>query len=258
MEALTVCRACSGESSFVMGGVLISHAIKYYECSRCGYVQTEDPFWLEEAYSSAINDSDTGIIARNKANTYLVLGTLFALGCLRGQVADFAGGYGLLVRMLRDAGVNALWSDRYCDNLFAKGFEYVGGPVDLVTSFEAFEHFVNPAEELDKMLSFGGSILLSTEIIPSPTPAQDDWWYYGKEHGQHIGFFRVDTLTDLARRKGKFFLTDGRSYHLITDRKISAFRWKMACLAARFLSRVFTYKLKSKIWSDHEFMAKRR
>lgn len=39
--------------------------IQYFRCSQCGFVQTEEPFWLEEAYSSAIGDSDVGLAARN-------------------------------------------------------------------------------------------------------------------------------------------------------------------------------------------------
>jgi Nif-specific regulatory protein len=46
-----------------------------------------------------------------------------SLGSLFGTVVDCAGGYGILVRLLRDYGVNALWSDPYCENVLAKGFE---------------------------------------------------------------------------------------------------------------------------------------
>jgi hypothetical protein len=247
-----VCRVCGSNASFVRMGDLLDIAVGYYECGGCKYVQTESPYWLEKAYSNPINDSDTGIVSRNQTNARMVLGTMATLGKLSGAVADCAGGYGILVRMLRDLGVEASWSDRYCQNLFAKGFEHVGQKVDLVTSFEAFEHFVSPADELDRMLSFSPNVLLSTELIPSPSPAQDDWWYYGKEHGQHIGFFRVETLAELARSRGKYLLTDGRSYHLFTDRKINLSTWEIARAIARFAPRVFTGRLRSKTWPDHE------
>ena len=41
-----------------------------------GYVQTEDPTWLDEAYASPINPSDTGIMDRNLSNVELVLASL--------------------------------------------------------------------------------------------------------------------------------------------------------------------------------------
>ncbi len=40
-------------------------------------MQTEDPYWHERAYSEAINDSDTGIMTRNLANSKIVLAKLF-------------------------------------------------------------------------------------------------------------------------------------------------------------------------------------
>lgn len=152
-------------------------------------MQTEYPYWLVQAYSELINKSDTGIIARNLSNRNIVLATLLSFGHLDRRVIDCAGGYGILVRLLRDLGIEALWSDRYCQNLVARGFEYTTGDGSLVTAFEAFEHFVNPVEEFVRLFDVAPAILFSTEIIPLPTHHQKDWWYYEREHGQHIVFF---------------------------------------------------------------------
>ena len=38
------------------------------KCPKCGYVQTETPYWLEQAYVHAINRSDTGLLRRNARN----------------------------------------------------------------------------------------------------------------------------------------------------------------------------------------------
>jgi hypothetical protein len=51
---------------------------------------------------------------------------------------DCAGGYGILTRLLRDIGVDALWSDPFCQNLMALGFEHSNEPAELVTAFEEF------------------------------------------------------------------------------------------------------------------------
>lgn len=255
MLMVAPCRVCANSATHLMNGELIKTPVQYFECSACGYVQTEEPAWLERAYSDAINLSDTGIMVRNEANVKIVLATLFVLNALKGTVVDCAGGYGILVRKLRDIGVDAYWSDRYCENLLAKGFEHTNEKADLVTSFESFEHFVNPAEELDNMLKIAPNILLSTEIIAQPAPAQNDWWYYGKEHGQHIGFFRVQTLQALAASKGKHLLTDGHSYHLISDKEISLTTWRLARLVSRKFPGVIGRALVSKTFSDHEKMA---
>ena len=249
------CRVCNNITDRKFTGCLLNIQVDYFECPSCGYVQTESPHWLDRAYAEVINDSDTGIMVRNLANSKIVLATMFMLGKLDGSVVDCAGGYGILVRLLRDFGINAMWSDRYCKNLVARGFEHAYETADLVTSFEAFEHFVNPAEELDRMLEIAPNILFSTEIIADATPKQEDWWYYGKEHGQHIGFFRVRTLQKLAHERGKFLVSNGVSYHLITDSPVNRSTWKMMIRAGKLMPFLLRRKLVSKTWSDHTRMA---
>ena len=44
---------------------IIKYQIDYFFCKNCGFLQTEKPYWLEEAYKDSINDSDTGYLQRN-------------------------------------------------------------------------------------------------------------------------------------------------------------------------------------------------
>ena len=252
-EQLTTCRVCGNtEAIFQQKGVLLSDiVVRYFECPSCGYIQTESPHWLDRAYATAINDSDTGIMSRNLANARIVLATMMKLKILEGKIVDCAGGYGILVRLLRDYGIDALWSDPYCTNLLARGFEHTNESADLVTSFEALEHFVYPVDEIDKMLAIAPNVLFSTEIIPEPAPMQDSWWYYGKEHGQHIGFFRIRTLEKIAKDRGKYLLSDGRSYHLITEQKISPRFWRILVRLNKIAPLLLQRSLVSKTWSDH-------
>lgn len=250
------CRVCNAATKVIFTGTLLKNNVEYLECQICGYVQTTTPHWLDSAYAEPINDSDTGILRRNQDNARIVLGVMFMLGNLNGTVVDCAGGYGILVRLLRDYGINALWSDPHCENLLARGFEHATEKATLVTSFEAFEHFLNPADELDRMLEMAPNVLFSTEIIPDPAPKQDDWWYYGKEHGQHVGFFRIRTLEKLARERGKFLLTNGTSYHLVTERPISNICWHLMLRGNRALPILLKHRLTSKTLLDHSFMTK--
>ncbi|MCC5641334.1 hypothetical protein LC593_37180, partial [Nostoc sp. CHAB 5844] len=58
----SICRVCQSQHEKpAFTGVLLSREISYYDCEHCGYVQTQEPDWLEQAYSSAINFCDTGI-----------------------------------------------------------------------------------------------------------------------------------------------------------------------------------------------------
>lgn len=256
--AQCTCRACGATACYSFNGQLLGQLdVRYFECSACAYIQTEEPYWLDRAYSRAITTSDTGIMVRNQNNARLVLATLHLLGELNGIVVDHAGGYGILVRMLRDLGLNALWADKYSENLLASGFEYRGGSAQLVTAFEAFEHFVQPREELAALLTVAPNVLISTEIAPSPTPLQKDWWYYGPEHGQHIGFFRVETLRQMAASNGKNLVTDGRFYHLFTDQSLSLWRWRLTRKIISKMPGLLAGRLKSKVWSDHQYISDR-
>lgn len=258
LELQDACRVCGAPSIFLFSGVLLGTSANYFECKSCGYVQTENPFWLDKAYTVAINDSDTGIVKRNQINTRLVVMTLLVMRRLRGRVVDFAGGYGLLVRMLRDLGIDALWRDQYCKNLVARGFEHRSEQADLVTAFEAFEHFVDPRKELAKMLDVAPTILISTQLIPTPAPSLSEWWYYGQEHGQHIGFFRRETLTYLAREFRCQLITDGKSVHLITRKKIKEGVWKLVMMGNHGVPLLARLTLRSRTWSDHLAMKNQR
>lgn len=250
------CRVCGAPTTYLWHAPLLKRQISYHECGACGYIQTEMPFWLEEAYSSAINDSDTGILARNQGCMERVLITLWMLGGKKQRVKDVAGGYGVLVRMLRDAGVDARWSDKYAQNLLARGFEDDGQHAALATSFESFEHFVQPMDELKALLASADSVLISTELAPEPTPAAQDWWYYGLDHGQHIGFYRRRTLEWMAAQHGMRLLSDGSSFHLFTRANVNEWLWNQLIKRRKRFLKMARKGLKSKTWSDYEMLAR--
>ena len=71
------CRCCNENITLkLFSAELLKKNIDYFECNKCGYVFTEDPTWLNEAYKNPINNSDTGIMLRNLSNTSLVMATL--------------------------------------------------------------------------------------------------------------------------------------------------------------------------------------
>ena len=254
------CRLCSSAiSSTFANAKILGHTVKYYECDICGYVQTEEPTWLDEAYASPINPSDTGIMARNLSNVGLVLASLALMKERRGEVVDYAGGYGFLVRLLRDKGIDAFWTDPYSKNLVARGFEYKrGGQPVLVTAFEAFEHFVSPVEEMEKLLAIAPNILLTTNVIATPAPKPNDWWYYGLDHGQHIGFYRVQTLQYLADKFGLNLLTDGKGTHFFSSKTYSTAAWFILRKIAQRAPALLSTGLRSKLWSDNQLISKER
>lgn len=249
------CRLCGAASHHAFSGPVLGHPVDYFDCAECGYLQTETPHWLERAYSVAINDVDTGIMVRNIVNARRVMMTLWAYGRLEGRVVDHAGGYGILVRLLRDRGVNAFWRDKYCDNLLARGFEAGADPVDLLTAFEVFEHLEHPLEELKALLDQAPIVLISTDLLGAVPDPQ--WWYLGPEHGQHIGFFRERTLAWMARAVGCHYASNGQHIHVFSRQPVPG-SWRALQRAQRLAGLLVGRRLHSLTMQDFDTLRHRR
>ena len=76
----TICRVCKSTVLKIFSShVLQKYSVEYFQCSRCEYIQTENPYWLEEVYNSPINVSDTGMILRNLWFRNVAATTIFFL-----------------------------------------------------------------------------------------------------------------------------------------------------------------------------------
>ncbi len=219
------CIICTSTSPFFAQGVMLGkYSVSYFRCENCGFVQTEAPYWFNEAYSDAINRSDVGLVSRNIMFSKITKALIVAFFNPNSRFIDYGGGYGLFVRMMSDYGFDFYWFDEYCSNLFAQGLEHHPAEkiqYELLTAFEVFEHLKDPVNEISKMLLYSRNILFTTELLPSNPPLPHEWRYYGLEHGQHISFFTERSLSAVARTFGLNFYTNGRSLHLLTDRTIS-------------------------------------
>jgi len=213
-------------------------------------MQTEEPYWLDEAYKESINASDTGYMQRN-LNLSKKLTILLSLVFNKNDsFLDYAGGYGVFARLMRDIGFNYYWDDKYTINLFARGFEYSKEGIDAITTFESFEHFINPLEEIEKMLQISKTVIFSTELLSSNVPETKDWWYYGLDHGQHISFYNENTFQFIANKYGLNYYNLG-SLQLLTNKNIPQYV-KLVLKFSKFrLHEILQKQLKSKTWSDH-------
>ena len=254
------CKICNTDTELKFSHrVLRKYEVKYYYCRECSFLFTEEPYWLEESYKSPINVIDTGILSRNLYFGKVVSSIIFYLFNKDGRFLDYAGGYGIFTRLMRDYGYDFYWSDKYSDNLMARGFEFdVSSPqknFEAITVFEVFEHLIDPLNEIEKMLSHSDSILFSTTLLPITVPEPNDWWYYGFNHGQHISFYSRKSLEIIARKFDLNFYSCGE-IHLFTKKKINQFVFTAIVKLSKYgiaeiVNRLF---MKSKTWGDHQFL----
>jgi hypothetical protein len=254
------CRICSSESKEIFSAkILNKHLVKYYHCPECDFLQTEDPFWLDEAYKSAIAITDTGIIKRNQLFAKRSSAVISSFYNSNKKFLDFASGYGIFVRIMRDFGFDFYWYDPFAENLFAKGFEYnKQDNILLITAFECFEHFANPLEEIEKMLQISTNIIFSTRVFQGVPPKPNDWWYYSLDSGQHISFYSTKTLKHLADKFSLHLNSDNKAFHMLSKEKHNNlwfnFIMKLSDLG---LTKLFQFGLKSKTEADNEFLSKK-
>ncbi len=245
------CKVCKQSTKEIFTGrVLGKYTIRYFYCDYCGFLQTEEPYWLEEAYSEPINISDTGYLQRNIYLSKIVTILLSLFFNKDAKFLDYGGGYGVFVRLMRDIGFDFYWYDKYTPNIFAKGFEHKdSNKYEAITAFECFEHFVNPIDEIEFLLKMSRNIILTTELLPNPVPNPQDWWYYGLNHGQHISFYSKKTFYFIARKYNLHY-ANLRNLHLLTEKKISNFKLKVLKLAKVGFHKVLQLRLKSRTWDD--------
>lgn len=236
------CNICDAQSVFYAEATILQkYRVQYFCCPNCGFVQTEEPFWLDEAYAEAITRTDIGIVQRNLMSAKFAKAFILTFFDANARFVDYGGGYGLLVRLMRDNGFDFYRWDKYCPNLFAQSFDASSNQVfELLTAIEVFEHFVHPLENIQQMFSLSHNILFTTLPISSPPPSIEKWWYYGLEHGQHIAFYTRKSLEIIAKQMGMHLNSHGY-WHLFSKHKIPSFCFRlisnywMAIVAARLL-----------------------
>ncbi|MBI2419878.1 MAG: class I SAM-dependent methyltransferase [Ignavibacteriales bacterium] len=252
------CKICSNNAKLYFNELVLNkYKVDYFRCGHCGFIFTEEPYWLDEAYKLPINISDTGLLFRNM---YLAKMTacLFYLSFNKdGKYLDYAGGYGVYTRLMRDIGFDFYWNDPFCKNLFATGFaaaEPLQKIYQAVTTFESFEHFVSPKEELEKLLAVSDTVVFSTNLHNFLQPVEKEWWYFSFGHGQHISLYTKESLSVLAEQYNKRFYTFG-DLHIFTGKEIPALKMYLIKRTGKhILYEYVRHKMQGKTMEDHYYM----
>ncbi|MFK8112966.1 MAG: methyltransferase domain-containing protein [Rubripirellula sp.] len=229
------CRVCNANTeSFAHATILGKYDIEYQRCSDCQFVQTETPYWLDEAYADAIISTDIGLVGRNLRFSKIASRLLRFVYPDVQDCIDYGGGYGMFTRLMRDLGHGFAHYDPHCQNLFAKGMEATPDTqrYDLLTAFEVWEHMADPQSDLAKMDSMADHWLVSTMLVPDPPPQPDQWWYYALDGGQHVALWSKRALQAVASQYKRQLIATRKGLHLFSSEKVSDF-WVSQILHGR-------------------------
>lgn len=222
------CKICDSNSTKIFSGkILNKYRIDYFQCNDCHFIQTENPYWLNESYSSAIASTDIGLVSRNISFQNITSWIIKSYFDYKSKFLDYAGGYGLFVRLMRDKGFDFYRQDIYCENHFAKYFDISEQngitKFELVTAFEVFEHLVNPIEEISKIFESSDVIFFSTQLQPlNKMNSTADWWYFAEETGQHISFYTIKSLEIVAKKMNCNLYSNNINLHILTKKRLNS------------------------------------
>lgn len=249
------CRICNGTARQThLALILGKYEAAYWYCDDCEFWCTDEPHWLAEAYETAIADADTGLVSRNLSVVRRLTPLLLGMFGTTGTYVDYAGGYGLLVRLMRDIGLNFYWLDAYAKNLLAPAFEFQASErttINAVTAVEVFEHSPNPLELIKEIARATGTetIIFTTELHDGSL--NTDWQYLHPVLGQHVAFFTRRTLDVIGTETGMRAYSC-RGLHILTRRdQITERRFELLIKTSRLTSRLARVRLNSMTQRDH-------
>jgi hypothetical protein len=214
------CRLCGARAKFVYAlDVLARHKVNYFECESCGSLQTEYPYWLDDAYSIPGVHVDTGQAARVIQTWIRIVFLLETIDFDKNvDCIDYGGSSGLLTRLMRDSGFQYFAYDRYERAKYSNYFQIdrldAKTPI-LISAFEVFEHFSNPKTALDELFATKAELIVfSTQFYEGQGP---NWDYLFPACGQHVFFYKERALRAFAHDRGYNLIRTSDFFILLRD-----------------------------------------
>lgn len=216
----TKCPVCGGQTRNAFK-VLIHNSFESQlaTCNACEFSFYPDQNWLSGSFSEELNSLDVGSVDRVLLTSEFLTEFIFSEKLASKKFLDYGGGYGLQTRILRDRGFDWENFDPYTAPLFSRDF--VGNiqtEYSLISLIEVSLHFENPIEEFQKLLS-RCDYLVFTSVVPEKEFGPD-WWYVTGESGQHVAFYSIKTLRQIATHLNVEFTSDGKFFHVFHKKKL--------------------------------------
>lgn len=250
------CKICDAHCEKIFEKIILQkYPSSYYQCTHCNFIQTDEPIWLKEAYTNAITSLDIGLATRNITLRDEIKKIIDAYFPESKIYLDYAGGYGMFTRIMRDIGFDYYRQDDYCENIFANYFDITNTKIkrfDIVTAFEVLEHFNAPLVEIEKVLAYSDTVIFSTEIIPQTNSNLENWWYIAPETGQHIAFYSPKSMQLIAHKFDRNYYCRNGNIHIFTTKTISNFI-KKPRKHLFYKYSFFTKKIKRKSLTEKDF-----
>lgn len=256
-----LCRLCGGKLDPQFRLLLLGqYDVGYFRCESCGSLQTERPYWLEQAYrANNLSHLDTGAAQRNLHNLAACWSIAKLLHLV--NVLDVGGGDGLLCRLLRDYELNCFVRDKYASPTYAQGFEVPDfAQPDMIVAFEVMEHYAEPRKDLQELFAERPkAVLASTGIFDAQG---SDWWYLAPDSGQHVFFYSKSALQLIARTHD-YELVMSSGYLLFLRRGVcGGLKKRLARTLLRSGMRRFTrarlaVSCADGVWKDHLLQVER-
>jgi hypothetical protein len=253
------CIAClSGNLKTIFSiKILSKYDGELLECESCKSYFFKEPFWLEEAHKNAISNLDVGIVERNLIFKNLMMA---ALPGSNKKYMDYGAGTGLLVRMLRDRGLEFEYQDQFAQPTFPVNFSHdnstISSKYNAITIFEVFEHLHDPRNVLVQLGALTDLLIFSTELS-SEENMSPDYWYLQPLSGQHINFVTHDGLERLGKTMNYNLYSNNKNLHCYYRGKLSK-RVKLAISfpkVAWVLGLLLDLKLRKKSLVERDYLS---
>ncbi len=187
------CKICKSDTYIIRDE---QFSMDYHRCSSCGFIYEDVKHHVSHVDEKTEYSSHENTIENEGyVNMFRKFMTAFEPFVTDKVLLEYGSGpEPVFSEVLRREGYEVTSYDPY----FLPDDAYLNNTYGIITSTEVFEHFVEPAEEFEKLVSLlkADGILAVMTQFPKDDEHFKTWWY--RRDKTHISFFTVESFKVLA------------------------------------------------------------